>query len=99
MWKYELVVTHMAKSCPILVSNKDASFLYYWSYNIDEFETYLDGIDGGSLCLFNTMVAILVYVDEAMLSKLGVGLQRLLNKPYELCNSSCLDVKLSKIKP
>lgn len=67
-------------------------------YN-DEFETYLDGIDGDSLCLFNTMAAILLYIDDVILSKLGVGLQRLLDKPYKLCNSSCLDIKLSKTKP
>ena len=50
---------------------------------IDELETYLDEIDGDSPCLFNTMIAILFYVDNvALLSRLGACLQRLLNKLY-----------------
>ena len=99
MQKYKLVVTHMAKSCLLLVSNKDASFLHYSSYNVDEFETYSDEISGDSMCLFNTMFSILLYVDNSMLSKLVVGLQRLLNMLYDVYNSSRLHVKLSKTEP
>ena len=66
---------------------------------IDELETYLDEIDGDSLCLFYTVVAILLSADDVvMLSKSGAGLQRLLNKLYEFCTSSSLDVNLSKTK-
>ena len=37
---------------------------------IYELDTYLDEIDGDSPCLFNTVVAILLYVDDVvMLSK------------------------------
>ena len=66
---------------------------------IDELETYLDKIDGDSPCLFDTVVAILLHVDDiVMLSKSGADLQRLLNKLFEFCTSSCLDVNLSKTK-
>ena len=45
------------------------------------------------------MVAILPYVDDVvMLFKLGASLQRLLNKLYDLCTSSSLEVNLSKAK-
>jgi hypothetical protein len=43
---------------------------------IDELETYLDEINGDSPCLFNTMVAMFLYVDNVvLLSRLDVGLQ------------------------
>ena len=46
---------------------------------IDELETYLDEISGDSLCLFNLVVAIILYVDDVvLLSRLGASLQRLL---------------------
>ena len=64
---------------------------------IDEFGTYLDEINGGPLCLFKMVVAILLYVDDiVMISKLGACLLRLLNKLYKFCASSNLDVDLSK---
>jgi hypothetical protein len=34
---------------------------------IDELETYLDEIDGDSMCLFTKVVAILLYVDNVVL--------------------------------
>ena len=34
-------------------------------YN-DELETYLDKIDGDSLCLFSIVVAIFLYVDDVV---------------------------------
>ena len=50
----------------------------------DELETCLDEIDGESLCLVNTMVAILLYADDVViLSKSEACLQRLLSKLYE----------------
>ena len=43
---------------------------------IDELETYLDEISGDSPCLFNTMVAILLNVDNVvLLSKSDVDLR------------------------
>ena len=39
-----------------------------FSLYIVEFETHLDEIDGDSLCLFNTMVAILLYADDLFYS-------------------------------
>ena len=49
--------------------------------------------------LFDTMVAILLFVDNInMLSKLGTCLQRLLNKLHEFCTSCSLEVNLSKTK-
>ena len=66
---------------------------------IDELETYLDEIDEDSLSLFNTVVAILLYVDDVvLLSRSCAGLQRLLNKLYEFCTSSSLEVNLAKTK-
>ena len=42
---------------------------------IDELGTYSVKINGDSLCLFSTMVAILLYVDDVVLfSRSGVGL-------------------------
>jgi hypothetical protein len=35
---------------------------------IDELETYLDEIDGDSMCLFTKVVAILLYVDNVFYS-------------------------------
>ena len=50
-----------------------------------------------SLCLFSIVVVICLHVDvNVLLSKFGVGLQRLLNKLYEFCTSSSLKVKLTK---
>ena len=44
---------------------------------VDKLETYLDEINRESPCLFNTMVAILLYVDDVvLLSKFGPCLQR-----------------------
>jgi hypothetical protein len=63
---------------------------------IDELDTYLDG---DSSSLLKIMVAILLYVDDVVeLSKLGVGLHRLLNKLYEFSTSSSLEVNVSKTK-
>ena len=46
---------------------------------------------------FNIVVVILLYVDNVvLLFKSKVGLQRLLNKLYEFCTSSSLEVNLSK---
>ena len=45
------------------------------------------------------MIFILLYADNVvLLSKSGACLQRLMNKLYELCNSSSLEVNLSKTK-
>ena len=67
-------------------------------YN-DELETYLDEIDRDSPCLFNTLVAILLYVDTVVqLSKLGAGQQSILNKLYEFYTSSSFEVNLSQPK-
>ena len=66
---------------------------------IDELETYLDEIDKDSLCLCNTMVAILLCAkDVILLIRLGACLQRLVNKPYEFYTVSSLEVNLSKTK-
>ena len=35
---------------------------------IDELETYFDEIDKVSLCLFNTVIAIILYVDDIFFS-------------------------------
>lgn len=73
--------------------------LTLFSFYIDEHETYLDEIDGEAPCLFNTMLAILLYADDvALLSEFGPCLQRLLSKLYEYCSSSSLEVNLSKTK-
>ena len=62
---------------------------------IDELETYLDEINKDFPCLF----AILLYTnDVVLLSKFGVGLQRLLNKLYEFFTSSSIEVTFSKTK-
>ena len=67
---------------------------------IDEVETYLDEIDGDSLCLFNIVVVNFLYVDDdvVLLSKSRAGLQELLNKLYEFSTSSSLEINLSKTK-
>ena len=79
------------QGCPL-------SFIVVGMY-IDELETYLDEIDGYSLCLFTKVVVILLYVDNTiLLSKSRVDSQRLLNKPYEVCTSSSLEVNLPKTK-
>ena len=45
------------------------------------------------------MVAIFLFVDNVvLLSRLGACLQRLLNKLYEFCSSSSLEVNLAKTK-
>ena len=55
---------------------------------IDELETHLNEIDRDYLCLFNIMVAILLYADDvALLSKSRIKLQRLLSTLYEFCTS------------
>ena len=52
-----------------------------------------------SPCLFNTMVFILLYVDDVvLLSRTCACLQRLLNKLYEFCTTSSLEVNLAKTK-
>ena len=59
----------------------------------------MDKIDGDSPYLFDSMVAILLYVDVVvMLSKSGVGLQSILNKLHEFFIFSSLEVNLSKSK-
>jgi hypothetical protein len=66
---------------------------------IDELETNLKEINMDSLCLFCIVVVIFLYVYvNVVLSLFGVGLQRLLNKVYEICTSSNLGVNLCKIK-
>ena len=65
---------------------------------IDDFETYLDKIDGDSPCLFNMVVDNLLNADDVfLLSRSCVGLERLLNKPNEFCTSS-IQVNLAKTK-
>ena len=90
----------MVRLCPILVSKKDASFpptLFILS--MDELETYLDEINGGSLYLFNVVVAILLYADDVvMLLESRVSFQRLLNKLCGFCISSHLAINLPKTK-
>jgi hypothetical protein len=66
---------------------------------IHELETYLNDINMDSLCLFNTVVAILLFADDVvLLSILGANLQGPLNKLYEYCTSSSLEVNLAKTK-
>ena len=66
---------------------------------IDELQTYLDEFNRDSPCLFNTVVAILLYVDVVvLLSRSSTSLQRLLNKLNEFCTSSSLEVNLAKTK-
>jgi hypothetical protein len=68
---------------------------------IDELETNLKEINMVSLCLFCIVVVIFLYVYvyvDVLLSMFGVGLQRLLNKVYEICTSSNLGVNLCKTK-
>ena len=54
----------------------------------------------GILCVyFNMAVAIILYDDVVnLLSKSGARLQRIINKLYESCTSSSLEVDLSKTK-
>ena len=66
---------------------------------IDELETYLDKINGDSLCLFNIAVVILLYANNVVpLSRAGIDLGRLWNKLYEFCTSSSFKVNLAKTK-
>ena len=71
-----------------------------FGFYIDEsLETYLNEIDGEAPCLYNTMLAILLYVDDvALLSEFGPSLQRLLSKLYIFGTSSSLKINLSKTK-
>ena len=51
----------------------------------DELETYLDEIYGNSLCLFNVMVVILLYVDDAIqLSKSRPSLPRIFQQAIQV---------------
>ena len=77
--------------------NKDVSFFptLFRLYS-DELETNLNERDGDPLCLFSTVIAFLLYADNViLLYKSRSSLQRLLNKQYEVCTSSTLDVNLS----
>ena len=66
---------------------------------IDELETFLEKIDGESLCLYNTMSIIHLYVDDGvLLSRSEARLQRVLHKLYEFCTSFSLEVNISKTK-
>jgi hypothetical protein len=51
----------------------------------------------GSMCLFNTIVVIL-YANDVILFGLSASLQMLLNKMYEFCTLSSLEVNLAKIE-
>ena len=52
---------------------------------IDELETNLKEINMDSLCLFGIVVVIFLYVYvDVLLSKFGVGLQKLLSKVHEI---------------
>ena len=65
----------------------------------DELETYLDEINGNSLCSFDIVVVILLYADDVVqLSKLGANLPIFLIKLYAFCTSFSLDINLSKTK-
>ena len=65
----------------------------------DEFEIYLDEINGDSMCLFNTMVTIPLYVDNVvMLSRSCICLKRLLTNYMRFCTSSRLEVKPTMTK-
>ena len=76
------------QGCPLLT--------LFGLYN-DKSETYLDEIIIDSLCLFDTMVTIILYFDDVvLLSKSGSSLQRLPNELFEFCTLSSLDVDLSK---
>ena len=89
MQKYRLII----KLCLTLVLNKDAPFYAHYSASSLNLRTYLDEINGDPPCLINILNAIhFIYVDNfVLLSKLGVGLQRLLNKLHEFCISSSFD--------
>jgi hypothetical protein len=66
---------------------------------INELEMYLDKVGGDSLCLCDTVVANLLYVDDAILfSTSRACFQRILNKLYAFCTSSSLDVNLPNTK-
>lgn len=59
----------------------------------------LDEINGDSLCLFNTMIVILLFDDDAaLLSKLGASLHKLMNKLYEFCISVSFETNLARTK-
>ena len=59
----------------------------------------MDEIDGDSPCLFSIVVGILFNGDDVVLySGSCTSLQRLLNKPYEFCIVSSLEVNLPKTK-
>ena len=65
----------------------------------DEFEIYLDEINGDSMCLFNTMVTIPLYVDNVvLLSRSCICLKRLLTNYMRFCTSSRLEVKPTMTK-
>ena len=59
----------------------------------------MDGIDKDSPCLFNIVVAIVLWATNVvLLPESRASLQRLLNKLHKLCTSSSLGVNLSKTK-
>ena len=47
--------------------NKDVLSPKLFGLHIDELGAYMDEINGDSPCLFNTMVAILFYVDDVVM--------------------------------
>ena len=63
---------------------------------IDELETYLDNINEDSSCLSSIVVAIILYDDNvALLLTSESCLQRFMNKLYEFCIFSSLNVNWS----
>ena len=66
---------------------------------IDDLESYLDKIDGDSLCLFNMMVVVLLYVDIViLLYGSRSSLQRFLNNFFEFFTFSSFNINLCKTK-
>jgi hypothetical protein len=81
------------------ISVKKMSPLSHAIWLIHKLERYLDAINGDSLCLFNTTVAIPLYGNNVViLSNFRASLRRLLNELYGLCTSSSLEVHSSIIK-
>ena len=83
---------NVKQGCPQL--SPTLSSLY-----IDKLEACLDEIDKDYPCLFHIVVAIFIYVEDIiLLSKSRASLQRLLNKLYEFCTSSSLEVNPTTVK-
>ena len=78
----------------MLVFKKDSPFPPRYS-PCTSMKNNLDEIDGDSPCLFDTVVAVLLYVDNVvLLFKPWACLQRILNKIHEFHTSPSLEVNI-----